>query len=78
MLSLGSEKIGGATTSSPITTADPSPPALWRTTRPQKRGRDREVAYIGYREVAEALERFAEIYGRVEEAKHRRMVELEK
>jgi len=35
MLSLGSEKIGGATTSSPITTADPSPPALWRTTRPQ-------------------------------------------
>ncbi|KAG2371787.1 trihelix transcription factor ASIL1 [Vigna umbellata] len=41
----------------------------------KKRGRDWE---FGYREVAEALERFGEIYERVEEAKQRQMVELEK
>ncbi|TKY48935.1 Trihelix transcription factor ASIL2 [Spatholobus suberectus] len=41
----------------------------------KKRGRDWE---LGYREVAEALERFGEIYERVEEAKQRQMVELEK
>ncbi|RDX83314.1 Trihelix transcription factor ASIL2, partial [Mucuna pruriens] len=41
----------------------------------KKRGRDWE---FGYREVAEALERFGDIYERVEEAKQRQMLELEK
>ncbi|KAG4986938.1 hypothetical protein GYH30_034452 [Glycine max] len=45
-------------------------------TMKKKRGRgDWE---FGYREMAEALERFGEIYERVEEAKQRQMVELEK
>ena len=51
----------------------------------RKRGREREKkreSYrdfeFGYRELAQAIERFREIYERVESAKQRQMVELEK
>lgn len=51
----------------------------------RKRGREREKkmesdrdSEFGYRELAQAIERFGEIYERVEAAKQRQMVELEK
>ncbi|XP_028761794.1 trihelix transcription factor ASIL2 isoform X2 [Neltuma alba] len=51
----------------------------------KKRGREREKnresdrdSEFGYRELAQAIERFGEIYERVEAAKQRQMVELEK
>ncbi|XP_027343309.1 trihelix transcription factor ASIL1-like [Abrus precatorius] len=47
----------------------------WSSESKKRRKRKRE---FGYRDVAEALERFGEIYERVEEAKQRQMVELEK
>nr|KYP45039.1 hypothetical protein KK1_033401 [Cajanus cajan] len=43
-----------------------------------KKKRRRDCGELGYREVAEALVRFGEIYERVEEQKQRQMVELEK
>lgn len=39
---------------------------------------EKEVEKIGYREVAQAIERFGEIYERVEGAKQKQMMELEK
>ncbi|KAI9093366.1 hypothetical protein K1719_027380 [Acacia pycnantha] len=51
----------------------------------RKRGREREKkresdedSEFGYRELAQAIEKFGEIYERVEAAKQRQMVELEK
>ncbi|KHN36699.1 hypothetical protein glysoja_001430 [Glycine soja] len=43
-----------------------------------KKKRTRGDWEFGYREMAEALEKFGEIYERVEGAKQRQMVELEK
>ncbi|KAF7822918.1 Trihelix transcription factor ASIL2 [Senna tora] len=45
--------------------------------REKKRENDRDWEF-GYRELAQAIERFGEIYERVEAAKQRQMVELEK
>lgn len=39
---------------------------------------EKEVEKIGYRELAQAIERFGEIYERVEGAKQKQMMELEK
>ncbi|XP_027127273.1 uncharacterized protein [Coffea arabica] len=46
--------------------------------RKKRRGAAGKVAAEGYRKLAEAIRGFADIYERVEEAKQRQMVELEK
>lgn len=51
----------------------------WRSSN-GKKGRENDGTHkeFGFRELAQAIERFSEVYERVEASKQRQMVELEK